>query len=63
MRGAIPPLPQHVFMVWCSVKKSTETTLRFTFLPFCLAINYAALSEQYADGKSGGQNLETGSTV
>jgi hypothetical protein len=23
MRGAIPPLPQNAFMVWCSVKKST----------------------------------------
>jgi hypothetical protein len=21
MHGAIPPLPQHAFMVWCSVKR------------------------------------------
>jgi hypothetical protein len=27
MRGTIPPLPQYAFMVWCSVKKSTGTTL------------------------------------
>jgi hypothetical protein len=27
MRGAIPPLPQYAFMEWCSVKKSTQTTL------------------------------------
>jgi len=24
MRGAIPPLPQYVFMVWCSVKKKAQ---------------------------------------
>jgi hypothetical protein len=27
MCGAIPPLPQYAFMVWCSVKKSTGATL------------------------------------
>jgi len=27
MRGAIFPLPQYAFMTWCSVKKSTGTTL------------------------------------
>jgi hypothetical protein len=27
MSGAIPPLPQCAFMAWCSVKKSTGTTL------------------------------------
>jgi hypothetical protein len=27
MCGAIPPLPQYASMAWCSVKKSTETTL------------------------------------
>jgi hypothetical protein len=32
MRGAIPPLPQYAFMAWCSVKKSTDTTLTFTIL-------------------------------
>jgi hypothetical protein len=29
MLGAIPPLPQNVFIAWCSVK-STETNLPFT---------------------------------
>jgi hypothetical protein len=31
MRGAIPSLPQYVFMAWYLVKKSTGTTLPFTF--------------------------------
>jgi len=31
MSGAIPPLPQYAFIVLCSVKKSTGTTLPFTF--------------------------------
>jgi len=34
MRGAIAPLPQYVFMGWCSIKKSTGKTLR---LPFTLS--------------------------
>jgi hypothetical protein len=33
MSGTIAPLPQYVFMAWCSVKKSTgRTLLYFTFL-------------------------------
>jgi hypothetical protein len=31
MHGAVPPLPQYAFMVWCSVKKSTGTTLPLPF--------------------------------
>jgi hypothetical protein len=27
MRGAIPPLPQYAFMVWCSVKKKAQGQL------------------------------------
>jgi len=27
MLGALPPLPRYAFMAWCSVKKSTGTTL------------------------------------
>jgi hypothetical protein len=27
MRGAIPPLPQYVFMVWCLVKHRDNFTL------------------------------------
>jgi len=30
MRGAIPPLPQHTLMAWCSVKKWTTLPLPFT---------------------------------
>jgi len=33
MSGAIPPLPQHVFMAWCSVKAQGQ--LYFT-LPYLL---------------------------
>jgi hypothetical protein len=29
MRGAIPPLPQYVFMAWCLVKHRDN----FTFIP------------------------------
>jgi hypothetical protein len=32
MRGAISPLLQYAFMAWCSIKKSTGTTLPFTFM-------------------------------
>jgi len=31
MSGAILPLPQYSLMAWWSVKKSTGTTLPFTF--------------------------------
>jgi hypothetical protein len=31
MSGGIPPLPQYAFMAWCSVKRSTGTTLASTF--------------------------------
>jgi hypothetical protein len=27
MHGAIPPLPQHAFMAWCSVKKKAQGQL------------------------------------
>jgi len=27
MRGAIPPLPQYAFMVWCSVKAQGQLNL------------------------------------
>jgi hypothetical protein len=35
MSGAIPPLPWCAFMAWCSVKRSTGTTLPSPLLPFC----------------------------
>jgi hypothetical protein len=31
MRGAIPLLPQYVFMAWCLVKHRDNFTLPFTF--------------------------------
>jgi hypothetical protein len=30
MRGAIPPLPQYVFMAWCLVKHRENFTFTFT---------------------------------
>jgi hypothetical protein len=30
MRGAIPPLPQYVFMAWCLVKHRDNFTFTFT---------------------------------
>jgi hypothetical protein len=41
MRGAIPSLPQYVFMACCSVKKSTGTTL-----PLSLQFNLYSLSHR-----------------
>jgi hypothetical protein len=32
MRGAIPPLSQYAFMVWCSVKKA-QGQLHFYLVP------------------------------
>jgi len=32
MSGAITPFPQYVFMAWCSVKKSTHTSLLLLYL-------------------------------
>jgi hypothetical protein len=31
MRGAIPPLPQYVFVAWCLVKHRENFTFTFTF--------------------------------
>jgi hypothetical protein len=32
MRGAIPPLPQYVFVVWCLVKHRDNFTFTFTLV-------------------------------
>jgi hypothetical protein len=34
MRGAIPPLPQYVFMAWCSVKAQGQLYLTLPFFFF-----------------------------
>jgi hypothetical protein len=31
MSGAIPPLPEYAFMVWCSVKKKHRYNFTFGF--------------------------------
>jgi hypothetical protein len=31
VRGAIPPLPQYVFMAWCSVKEKHRNNFTFVF--------------------------------
>jgi len=39
MHGAIPPLPQYVFVAWCLVKHSDNFT--FTFFTFiCLDLSF-----------------------
>jgi hypothetical protein len=46
MCGALPPLPQYAFMVWCSVKKHRENftfDFTFTFLGNCITFNYAKI--------------------
>jgi hypothetical protein len=40
MRGAIPPLHQHAFMVWCS--KMYRGKFSFTFLPVILWLSTCA---------------------
>jgi hypothetical protein len=35
MRGAIPPLPQYVFMAWCLVKHRDKFTLTLVKLNVC----------------------------
>jgi hypothetical protein len=32
MRGAVPPLPQYVFMAWCLVKHGDSFTFAFTYV-------------------------------
>jgi hypothetical protein len=46
MCGAIPPFSQYAFMAWCLVKKSTGTTLPFTFITMnhTSLKNYSVLS-------------------
>jgi hypothetical protein len=45
MRGAIPPLPKYAFMAWCSVKRSTGTTLLSTFYEYnWIRVNITALT-------------------
>jgi len=33
MRGAIPPIPQYVFMVWCLIKPRDSVTIILSFKP------------------------------
>jgi len=39
MRGAIPPLPRHVFMAWCLVKHRNYFTFTFTWFSLVLDCN------------------------
>jgi hypothetical protein len=45
MRGTIAPLPQHAFMVWCSVKKKHRDnfTFSFTLSDFCYYIFFSLI--------------------
>jgi hypothetical protein len=55
MRGAISQLPQNAFMAWCSVKKTTETTLPFYFT-FTNSMEHILSSE--AVSSSVGQEID-----
>jgi hypothetical protein len=35
MRGAIPPLPQYVFLAWCLVKHGDSITFTFHYICSC----------------------------
>jgi hypothetical protein len=52
MRGAIPPLPQYVFMAWCLVKHRNNFTFTFTFSKPCRARGPQILypDKRYMDG-------------
>jgi hypothetical protein len=49
MSGAIPPLPQHAYMVWCSVKAQCS-------ICDVLAINRFASTVRDVQGQCGMQN-------
>jgi len=50
MSGAIPPLYQYAFMAWCSVKKSTGTTLPLRLIrKEFYEINYLLITTNYGD--------------
>jgi hypothetical protein len=45
MGGAIPPLPQYAFMMWCQDKKRTGTALSLLLtLPFLTLFSMAIIS-------------------
>jgi hypothetical protein len=48
MRGAIPPLPQYVFMAWCLVKHRDN----FTFLLYFYFCIYKAQQEKIIKSRS-----------
>jgi hypothetical protein len=47
MRGAIPPLPQYAFMVWCLVKHKDNFTFTFTFTFYNSSFTLAASNCPY----------------
>jgi len=54
MSGAIPPLPQYAFMVWCSVKARTNLLcwIRSTFPCFCFEVTLEAVLHSYVLSRS-----------
>jgi hypothetical protein len=50
MRGAIPPLPQYAFMVWCSVKEKGRDNFNFTLI--ILEPGYYGEAPHYAGSSS-----------
>jgi hypothetical protein len=46
MSGAIPPLPQYVFMAWCLVKNRDNFTF-FTILVHVEGLQFRSMCEQF----------------
>jgi hypothetical protein len=62
MGGAVPPLPQYTFMPWCSVGRSTGTTLLlllhanlFSFRPTVLKTEEDNKAQRLKERKSQGE--------
>jgi hypothetical protein len=63
MSGAMPPLPQYVFMAWCLVRRSRGTSLLLLFTYYSFVIEITAherdlqinntLRTSSKDGRSG----------
>jgi hypothetical protein len=47
MHGAMPPLPQYVFMAWCLVKHMDNFTVTFTFLRKVTFSHYKSLYYEF----------------
>jgi hypothetical protein len=60
MSGAVLPLPRHAFMAWCSVKKSTGTSLlTFTLLNNCYERGIRVCIQKFPDWPLGARTASS----